>query len=386
MSSTAALNICHLGKYYPPAPGGIETHVQTLARAQAELGANVRVVCTNHANRAGRDVTWARYGATETIEEQDGPVRVTRLGRSATLARFDIIPRLPQLLLDLQRSNIDVLHLHTPNPTMMLTIASLRLSTPIVVTHHSDIIRQRILRFLMSPLEQLVYRRATTILCSSASYAEDSPLLQQFQDKVEPLPMGLNLDQYTSPSAAALAHAARLKKQHGENLWLSVGRCVYYKGLDTAIDALARVGGKLIIIGHGPLEQELRAQARRLGVADRGVWWGYATHEELIGAYHGASAPWFPSSHKSEAFGLVQVEAMASGCPVINTDIAGSGVAWVSPHEETGLTIPVNDPAALADAAQRLASDPALRDRLARGAAHRAAVGFNHFTMSQRSL
>src|SRR5439155_26357226 len=117
---TSALNICHLGKYYPPAPGGIETHVQTLARAQAQLGANVRVVCTNHANRAGRDVTWARYGGTERIEEQDGEVRVTRLGRSATMARFDIIPNLPQLLIDLQHSDIAVLHLNPPNPTMML--------------------------------------------------------------------------------------------------------------------------------------------------------------------------------------------------------------------------------------------------------------------------
>src|SRR4029078_7625728 len=96
------LSICHLRKYYSHAPGGIETHVQTLARAQAELGAKVRVVCTNHANPAGRDVTWARFGATETIDETDGAVRVTRLGRSATLARFDIIPGLPQLLLDLQ--------------------------------------------------------------------------------------------------------------------------------------------------------------------------------------------------------------------------------------------------------------------------------------------
>src|SRR5439155_13244313 len=133
-------------------------------------------------------------------------------------------------------------------------------------------------------------------------------------------------------------------------------------GFETAIEPLPHVRGKLIIIGHGPLEPELKALARRLGVADRVVWWGYATQEELVGAYHAATALWFPSSHKSEAYGLVQVEAMASGCPVINTDIAGSGGAWVSPHEETGLTIPVNDPGALADAAQRLASDPALRD------------------------
>src|SRR5215475_9769999 len=106
------LRVWHLGKFYPPAPGGIETHVQTLARGQAALGAMVRVICINHANRAGRDVTWARYGATRTIEERDGQVEVTRLGRSASVARLDVVPRLPQILRDLQYGDIDVLHLH----------------------------------------------------------------------------------------------------------------------------------------------------------------------------------------------------------------------------------------------------------------------------------
>src|SRR3954465_6423631 len=154
------LNICHLGKFYPPAPGGIETHVQTLARSQAALGANVRVVCINPANRHGRDATWARYGATRTIEHLDGDVRVTRLGRSATFARLDVVPRLPHLLRDLQYSNLDVLHLHMPNPTMLLAVASLRLTVPLVVTHHSDVVRQRLLRCFYSPFERLVYSRA----------------------------------------------------------------------------------------------------------------------------------------------------------------------------------------------------------------------------------
>jgi rhamnosyl/mannosyltransferase len=177
-----------------------------------------------------------------------------------------------------------------------------------------------------------------------------------------------------------------MRRQHGPVLWLAVGRCVYYKGFHTAIQALPHVPGKLKIIGHGPLEPELRALAKRMGVADRIVWRGYVPQDELIGAYHAATALWFPSSHKSEAYGLVQVEAMASGCPVINTDISGSGVAWVSPHEETGLTIPVGDPEALAAASRRLLDEPGLRSRLSDRAAARAGAEFNHRTMALRSL
>src|SRR5436190_18513524 len=274
MPGKRPLKICHLGKYYPPAPGGIETHVRALARAQAELGSIVRVVCINHANRAGHDVTWSRYGATRTIEDRDGNVRVTRLGRSACVARLDVIPGLPALLYDLHGSDIDMLHLHTPNPTMMLAMASLRLSIPLVITHHSDVIKQRrLLRCAYRPFEKLVYGRATTIFASTESYADGSAILRGHDDKVEPLPMGLDLRPYVAPSSGALAHAAKLKRDLGEHLWLCVGRCVYYKGLHTAIAALRSVPGRLIIVGNGPLEKELRALAVRLGVADRVIWW-----------------------------------------------------------------------------------------------------------------
>ncbi len=381
-----ALNICHLGKFYPPAPGGIETHVQTLARGQAALGAHVRVICINHANRAGRDVTWARYGATQSVIERDGQVHVSRLGRSASVARLDVVPGLPKLLSDLQYSDLDVLHLHMPNPTMLLAAASLRLTIPLVITHHSDVVRQRLLRWFYRPFESLIYSRASAIACSSSGYVEGSALLQQHVEKVELLPMGLDLSDYTDQPPMAREHAAEIRRRYGEKIWLCVGRCVYYKGLHTAIEALVHVPGTLIIIGSGPLERDLREHARRLGVGQRVVWWGYATKDELIGAYHAATALWFPSSHRSEAFGLVQIEAMASGCPVINTEISGSGVSWVSRHEFCGLTVPVNQPRALGSAAKRVLDDPALHARFSSAARQRAVEEFNHQTMAQRSL
>ena len=131
----------------------------------------------------------------------------------------------------------------------------------------------------------------------------------------------------------------------------------------------------------------MRAEADRLAVADRVVFLGALPHYlDIVPYYRAADAFWFPSNARSEAYGLAQVEAMACGCPVINTWIPHSGVSWVSSDNVSGLTVPVDDPSALAAAAQRLLSEPGLRDRLGAGARRRAAEEFDQRTMAERSL
>lgn len=378
--------VVHLGKYYPPAPGGIESHVQTLARAQAALGMDVHVVCFNHADRHGKDITWIRHGTTPTVHERDGQVRLTRLGRSASMARLDICPQLPRVLARLEEAGMDVLHLHTPNPMMLMSVMMAGPSVPLVITHHSDIVRQRLLKLALRPFELMVYRRAAVILATSPRYLRGSGLLKRYAAQVRSLPLGVNLEGYLRPSEQVLKQSTALKAEHGEPLWLSVGRCVYYKHYHVAVAALAHVPGKLMIVGNGPTKGELVRQARALGVENRIIWREQLSAEELAGAYRAATALWFPSGARSEAYGLVQVEAMASGCPVINAYIEGSGVPWVSRHERTGITVAVDDAAGLAAAARRLLEEPGLRDRLGAAAAVRAAEDFDHMTMAQRSF
>jgi len=382
----AGLRVLHLGKFYPPASGGMEAHVQTLARAQAERGAQVEVLCANH-SVDGTGTSHEFHGQSPTREDWDGPVRVVRLGRRASVARMDVMPDLPRALARALGRGVDVVHLHTPNPTMVLALDVVPRLPPLVVTHHSDVIRQKVAGALFRPFEALLYARARRLLATSPAYVAGSPLLRAFERKARALPLGIELAPFLHPSPAALEAEGHWREQAaGGPLWLMVGRLVYYKGLFTALEALAHAPGRLVVVGQGPLEAEARERARALGVEERVTWAGYLPPDALTGAYRAATALWFPSNARSEAYGLSQVEAMASALPVLNTAIPHSGVPWVSRHEETGLTVPVGDARALALAARRLVEEPGLAKRLGAEARKRAVAEFGHDVMASRSL
>jgi len=373
--------IYHLAKYYPPIAGGIETHVQSLARAQADLGAEVTVFCIN-----GLDDKGYKSVITKTVEKTDHNVQVECFGRLLSFARFDLCPEIPGKIWQLVNQPNTIIHLHTPNPIMLMTLAATCSQVPLVVSHHSDVIKQRILKYGLRPFEHLIYRKATCILTSNPKYAEGSDILKNYTKQLQILPYGLHTSKYIQPNKVALAYAHSLKEKYGTTpIWLVVGRLVYYKAIHLAIEALSLVPGTLIVIGTGPLEKELKSKAQKLGLDNRIVWHGHASADELIGAYHAAMALWFPSNLRSESFGLVQVEAMASGCPVINADIPYSGVSWVSRHEKEGLTVPPNNSVALAKAAKRLIDDPVLRNRLANASRDRSRE-FDNIVMAQRSF
>jgi rhamnosyl/mannosyltransferase len=384
--ASGRLSICHLAKYYAPAVGGIETHVRLLALGQARQGADVQVVCMNHADRNGRDVGGEMFTATPTVEEIDGPVRLVRVGRRASLARWDLCPGLGPTLRRVLRSGVDIVHLHVPNPTMLISLATRRTEAAIVIGYHSDVVRQKVLAQGLRPFERNVFSRASLILATSPVYQGGSRTLQRYARKVDVLSFGIDLNPCLVPSNPAKEFAERLRREQGSPLWLSVGRLVYYKGLHIALRALANVPGKLLIVGSGPLDDELRSLADSLGVSNRVIWAPHLTADELTGAFLAAKALWFPSNARSEAFGFVQAEAMACGCPTINADIPYSGVPWVSQHGVSGLTVPVNDPESFAAAAHRLLSEPGLHGRLSDGARQRAIAEFDQHGMVQRSL
>lgn len=360
------MRVCHLGKYYAPAAGGMETHVRTLAQAQAALGLDVQVVCFNH--QPG-----------PTVSAHDGAVRVVRVQELGTLARLAVSPG---LVAQLRAVDADVLHMHVPNPSMILAWLAARPQMPLVVTYHSDHVKQRLRSALFRPLEHRFYQHVARILATSPIYAGASTLLQAYADRVDVIPLGIDLDPYLHPSRTALDQAEAIRQQFAAPIWFGCGRLIYYKGFDVAIRALSHVQGSLLIAGNGPDLRALERIAVSAGVRERVHFLGAVP--DIVPCYLAARGFWFPSIARSEAFGLVQAEAMACGCPVINTLIPHSGVAWVSPDGESGLTVPVGDERALAAAAQRLLDDPALHARFAAGARARAQREFTHVRMAER--
>lgn len=375
------MRIVHLAKYHSPHYGGMESHVETLSQKQAQLGADVCIICVNSFNKKSQ---LSQRTKTEITFDKNH-VQVIKVGRLFSFLKLDFCPSLLLYVLYFSRLPNTIFHVHTPNPTMLLALLLAGKIRNMVITHHSDAIRQRFLKYVFRPIEYLIYRQAAAILTTSKAYQKGSKFLRLYKDNLDVLPLGSDLSAFTNPHPSEIERAQQLKAEHGDIIWLAVGRLVYYKSLHIAIEALQHVPGKLAIVGTGKLRADLQKTAEKFNVADRIIWWGRASNLELVAAYHAATAFWFPSNIRSEAFGMVQVEAMASGCPAINCDIPGSGVPWVCRHEKEGLTVPINDAEAFAAAARRLVEEPGLREALSQGAKQRSQE-FSDDLMAQRSF
>jgi rhamnosyl/mannosyltransferase len=175
----------------------------------------------------------------------------------------------------------------------------------------------------------------------------------------------------------------RIRERFGPRIVLTAGRLVYYKGFDHLVRAMAKVDATLIIVGDGPNYSELQRLASVLGVQSRIVFVGRV--EDMKAYYHAADVFVLPSVARSEAFGIVQLEAMACRTPVVNTRLA-TAVPGVSLDGVTGFTVPPADPDALANAINRLLSDSELRSRFADAARNRVETEFNAETMSEKLL
>jgi len=246
---------------------------------------------------------------------------------------------------------------------------------PSVVLYHSDIVRQKRMLALYRPFLERFLDRVDLIIASSPDMVEHSPYLSARAEKCRVVNFGLHVDRIADAPGVA-ERAEQLRAQHaGRKIVLFVGRLIYYKGADVLVRAMANVDADLVMIGSGPLEAELREIAVAGGIHSRITWLGPQSDEELAAWYHAADVFALPSVARSEAFGLVQIEAHAAGTPVVSTRLT-TGVPYANLDGVTGLTVPVGDAHALADALNRLLRDDEMRGRLGAQAKQRALSEF----------
>jgi rhamnosyl/mannosyltransferase len=348
------MRVLHVGKFYPPHPGGMERVVETLCQASRGLVQN-HVLVSNH--------------SSATVEETRDGVHVTRVG---TIAAAGSVHIAPAFAVWLRKIPADLIVLHEPNPWALLSYTIARPKAPLVIWYHSDVVRPAFQYTLFyAPLARFAYGRARRIVVSSPALGQHAPPLASCQDRVRVIPFGIDPAEWTAgPDTPPPGR---------EPFALFAGRHVGYKGVDVLLRALATGTTRAVIAGDGPKRAEWERLARALALDGRVTFTGEVSDSQLRQLMHACALLVLPSVTRAEAFGYVQLEAMAAGKPVVSTDVP-SGVSWVNQHERTGLVVPARDAGALGAALERLMGDAALRARF--GAAGRARVE-DEFTLGR---
>jgi rhamnosyl/mannosyltransferase len=368
------VRVALVNKYYhPPHLGGIETYLRSLAEGlAARPGVFVEAIVSNEGG--------------ETVREVIGGVEVLRLARSFAAASTPVAPGMAGAIraAGAGPERADVFHLHHPYPWGDWAWQRAGGPGPMVLSYHSDIVRQRFLGAAYRPVMSRMLARADLIIAATPPMVENSPALRAYADKCRIVPYGIHPQRY-EPTPERLARAVELRARHTRPLVLFVGRLVYYKGADVLVRAMARLDADAVLIGGGPLEGDLRELAVALGAADRISFVPPVDDEELTAYLRAADVFCLPSVATSEAFGIVQLEAHACGTPVVCTNLP-TGVPWVNRDGETGLVVPPGDADALASALRRLLLDDGLRERMGLRARERVLSEFTVERMVDSTL
>jgi len=348
------MKVCMVSKHFLPYAGGLEVRVRELSRWLAKKGESV-LVLTSHED------------GTRSREIIDG----VEVKRSHVI--FNVFNALfaPGVFLDLMRSDYDVIDVNLPDPvnSVFAFFVSLAKGKPLHVTYHADIIRDGLLympfKLLYAPLQWLVLIRARKIFVTSPNYAGSSPSLRGFMDKVVVAPSFVDPKRYnTSVDGMKVREKHKVGKK---KMVLFVGRLVGYKGVEYLIRACGGIDDLvLVIVGDGELRGSLEGMVREKGFGNV-VFAGQITDEELPSYYAACDLFVLPSVTRQEAFGLVLVEAMACGKPVVSTDF--SGMPYVV--GDAGLLVGPRDDSALREAILKIARDRPLSQKLGKKAVER---------------
>ena len=361
------IKILQINKLYYPAIGGIERVVQYIAEGLKEKTEMSVLTCVPRGK-----------GKREVIHGI--PVH-----RCTTFGTLFSLPISLSFLFALRKEakDKDILQFHAPFPLGDLACLLSGYRGKVVLYWHSDVVKQKKLMYLYRPIMERFLRRVDVIITSAYGNISGSSYLGPYKDKCVVIPFAVSKEVEARGKEYLLSAVPETERQ---TRFLFVGRLVYYKGVDVLLRAFERLSeGELTIIGSGPLEAELKEFVRAHDLEKRVHFLGQVSEEELYRQFAECDVFVLPSVAKSEAFGLVQLEAMAYGKPVINTWLS-SGVPEVSLNGLTGITVKPGDAEELSQAMDRLAVDVQLRQRMGKAARTRLEQEFTFDVMMNRMM
>lgn len=331
------LKILHVGKYYSPYTGGIETVVKDLCEGLAVKGHDVRVICSNTKNENSEDITAG-----------------VKVYRYAQVLNLNSLPLSPKLWLEIQRHSkwADIIHIHSPNPVCEIFASFIPRDKILASTHHSDIYKQKFFKLLLKPFWWYFKKRLDQIIVPTDNHITYSDMINSEKDKCTIIPFGINdIEESKNPSPFLIENKI-------EKYILFVGRIVDYKGLPYLIEAMKNIDCKLVIVGQGPAMESLEKLDGRVYFTGR-----VESQQELDEIYRSAYCFVLPSITKNENFGVVQLEAMAHGLPVITTNLK-SGVPRVGIPGKTSILVSPRSSKELSQAIQKLLDAPDLAKQM----------------------
>jgi rhamnosyl/mannosyltransferase len=324
----------------------------------------VTVLVTNTSNRTEREVR--------------GGVCIIKAARLAALAST---PLSTAMLVEAVEIEPDLVNLHMPYPPGDVIARAVRGAPALVLTYHSDVVRQQQLLRVYRPLLERTLASARRIIVTSRPYLQSSPFLRPHAARCRVVPLSVDPARFATFDTPEIA---RLRAGLRGPIILSVGVLRYYKGLHILIEALRELDATLLVVGEGPERSRLETLARDLDLADRVHFAGRVADEELPSYYQAGDIFVLPSHLRAEAFGIVLLEAMAAGLPLVTTEI-GTGTSEVNQHGRTGFVVPPGDSRALARALKVLAADQALREHFGQNGRRRVLDEYTPTIMVERT-
>jgi len=360
------MKILQVVKFYYPQIGGVEKIVQQISEGlNPEDDFNVSVLCCNKGKENRKDV----ISGVSVISASSFGVF---WGMPVSLIFF-------RLFRKLIKEN-DVIDYHYPFPLIDLAIFLFKPKNKLIVHYHSDIVRQRILNFLIKPLTLNTLKKADKIIVSNPNIVKSSPYLSRFKEKCEIIPFGVNFQKIEKVNED---QTQKIKNKYKDFI-LFVGRLNYYKGVRYLVRAMKNVNSNLVIIGEGQQENFLRREVERLKIKEKVFFLPFVKTEELISFYKTCKVFVLPSIFKSEAFGIVLIEAMACGAPLISTEL-GTGTSFVNKNKTTGFVVSPRNEEELSSAINKIIDNKKMAQEMRVNSIERAKELFSLEGMIQKT-